>query len=785
MKFAKYLLFATLGLSLAIVAVIFGLLRQSLPLLDGALVAEALKNPVHLERDGQGIVEIKGESKADIAYGLGFAHAQDRFFQMDLQRRSSAGELSALFGPAALPHDEKVRLHQFRMRAVRNLQHYDADAVELLSAYAKGVNHGITALPRPPFEYTLLGVTPAPWQPEDSILTVFSMILVLQDGEGWFERTRGLMAESLPQDLYDFFVQQGGHWDAPLKGSALQTAPIPQSSWEDLLPREAALVYEPMATEDVIVGSNNWAVSGALTPHGGAMVADDMHLAIRVPNIWYRAQWQNPKTQRLVSGATLPGTPILVAGSNGKLAWGYTNTQGDWSDVVLLETNEHDTHYKTADGWQAFETTKEVIEVKGADPVELTVKSTQWGPVIATDAKSRQLAYRWTAHDVSGANMGPWQLEDLDSVASAIELGPHFGMPHQNLVLADDQGTIGWTVAGPFPNRVGTDGKLPESWSDGKKYWDGIRSSEQHPKILAPTQQRLWTANARTLSGDEFELMGDSAYALGARQQQIRDGLFAQDSFTEADFLALQLDDRALFLAPWREALLNHLQRYTQLSPALEEAQSHIEQWGGRASVDSVGYRLVREWRLKVIELMTAPLITYMRGIDPEFDLALANRQIEYPAWSLLSERPQHLLNPDFSNWNELEKFAIEAVIAPLYEDATLSNDTWGEANRVQIKHPLARFVAPIDWWMSMPNQALNGDTHMPRVQTPTHGASERFAVSPGRESQGYFHMATGQSAHPLSEFFSAGHSDWVDGTPSRWLKAETQHRLTLLPEGH
>lgn len=783
MKTLSYLIAGLLGLLLILAAGLYWGLQQSLPLLDGSRTEPELQAPVTLLRDSQGILEIAGEHRTDIAFGLGFVHAQERFFQMDLQRRNAAGELSELFGSAALAHDKRVRLHRFRARATRNLATYSPAAQALLSAYAKGVNRGLNALASAPFEYTLLGVQPKAWQPEDSILTVFSMILVLQDHEGWFERTRGLMAESLPADMYAFFTQQGGVWDAPLQGEALPPAPLPTTGWQELLPRDTPLVYQTMVSEDAIVGSNNWAVSGALTSHGGAMVADDMHLAIRVPNIWYRAQWRNPDTGRLISGATLPGTPILVAGSNGKLAWGFTNTQGDWSDIILLKTDTDQSRYRTEAGWQPFIEHRETINVKGAPAESLIVKETQWGPVIATDAKGRQLAYRWTAHDVSGANVGPWLLETLDNVAQAIDQGPTFGMPHQNLVLADDTGTIGWTIAGPFPARTGLDGTLPEYWHEGDKGWQGVRPAAQHPKILAPENHRLWTANARTLSGDAFAQMGDSAYALGARQQQIRDGLLAKSTFSEKDFLALQLDDRAVFLARWRAQLLALLEQQDSREPHLLEAIQHIEHWGGRASTGSVGYRLVRAWRLKMIEYMTAPLETYMRTVDPDFELARANRQIEYPAWAMLSARPTHLLNPDFDSWESLALAAFDAVSEPLFADGTYANDTWGEANRAVIQHPLGRFLKPLDWWLSMPHEPLDGDTHMPRVQTPTHGASERFAVSPGREAEGYFHMATGQSAHPLSPFFDAGHEDWVQGVPSPWLKGETAHRLVLTPE--
>lgn len=761
-------------------------LWQGLPILDGEITLGGLKSPIEITRDQQGIVEISAQTRPNIAYGLGFVHAQDRFFQMDLQRRNAAGELSELFGEAALAHDKQVRIHQFRQRAQTTISQFSADQKALLSAYTQGVNAGLHHLGSVPFEYTLLGQPPRPWQDEDSLLTVFSMILVLQDDQGLFERNRGSLARYFPEDLYAFFTQQGGRWDAPLKadpvtGGELPEAPLPQHGWRDLASKPA-LAYRSQINDDVIVGSNNWAVAGAITQHGGAIVADDMHLAIRVPNIWYRAQWHLPSDQRLISGATLPGTPLLVAGSNSHLAWGFTNTQGDWSDIIVLHTNEDESQYLTPDGWQSFETQTESIRVKGQANESIDVKLTRWGPVIGRDSENHLLAMIWTAHFPQGANMNALALETANTVEQAVALAPRIGIPHQNLMLADSQGNIAWTIAGPFPKRVNTNGKLPEDWNQTGAGWAGFKDQSEHPSVIRPANHRLWTANARTLSGDEFEQMGDSGYALGARQQQIRNRLLAGGNFSEYDMLAIQLDDQAVFLTPWRNHLLNSLNAEQSLSPALSALQTELKNWQGYAAVESVSYRLVKEIRLKIMSFAFAPLTGYMLTKDPNFDYSRANRQSEYPLWKMVTQRPENLLNPDFSSWQALEIAAMEAVVDPLFADGSLANDTWGEVNKVIIQHPLARFVAPIDWWLSMPHQALRGDTHMPRVQTPTHGASERFAVSPGKEDQAYFHMATGQSAHPLSPFFGKGHEDWVQGNASPWLKGETQHRLLLKP---
>ncbi len=315
-------------------------LRGSLAQLDGALELTGLDSPVQLLRDGQGILTIEADTRLDTAFGLGFAHAQDRFFQMDLQRRNAAGELAALVGSAALPLDRQHRIHRFRARAERNYARADEPSRALLDAYAAGVNAGLEALSIAPFEYALLGSEPAPWRAEDAYLTIFAMILILQDDQARFERGMGLMEAVLPADLFAFFSQQGGRWDAPLEGPAFSELPVPVSGYADLLADQDQALLSPALQADLVPGSNNWAVSGQLTSHGGALVADDMHLGIRVPNIWYRANWSTGPSGQQLSGLTLPGLPLLVAGSNGQVAWGFTNTQGDWSDVIELELND-------------------------------------------------------------------------------------------------------------------------------------------------------------------------------------------------------------------------------------------------------------------------------------------------------------------------------------------------------------------------------------------------------------------------------------------------------------
>jgi len=783
LRWPRRLLVSLVLLVLAAVLAGWGWLSLSLPTLDGERTVAGLRGPVGINRDALGTVRLEGGHRADLALALGFIHAQDRFFQMDLQRRSAAGELAALFGTPALDADRDTRVHRFRARAKRNLALATPGVRTLLEAYATGVNAGLADLGRPPFEYTVLRVAPEPWRAEDAYLTLFAMTLMLQDERGRVERGRGLLHEVLPPDLAAFFDPRGGRWDAPLTGEPLPEAPIPARGLADLPEAKAAVAYGAFDDGDLLPGSNNWAVSGDLTAHGGALVADDMHLPIRVPNIWYRAAWTDPRNGRTVGGVTLPGVPFLVAGSNGRVAWGFTNTQGDWTDVIQLETSEDGGRYRTPDGWAAFARFDEVIEVKGGDDHVERVRETRWGPVVGEDHHGRLLALRWTAHDPEGANFNITGMELADTVFEPLAGAHRFGIPHQNLVMGDRGGNIAWTIAGPVPRREGFDGRLPGPWHDGQRRWNGYLDGDAHPRIVNPPSGRLWTANARVVSGEAYAAMGSHGVALGARQGQIRDRLLALERADEADMLALQLDDEARFLDRWRTHLLALLDEAAVAGePALAAARDHVEGGSGHAARDDVGYRLVRNFRLEVMSRVTAPVDAVLRDLDDDFRLRRVNRQLEYPTWALIEARPAHLLNPDFDSWRDLELDALRAVVQPLFDDGGLDDDTWGEANRLAIRHPLAGALPVLGRWLAMPDEPMSGDTHMPRVQAPRHGASERFAVSPGREGDAYLHMATGQSSHPLSPFFDAGHRDWVEGRPTPWLPGAPRHTLVLRP---
>ena len=787
------------GVMLALLASVaiglYLLLRGSLPLLDGAATLAGLSAPVAIERDALGVSTIRGANRLDIARATGFIHAQERFFQMDLTRRRAAGELAELFGAAALELDRTNRLHRFRHRARQVLALAPPEDQALIVAYTEGVNAGLAALSVSPFEYLLLRTPPQLWRPEDTALVIYAMYLDLQERQWPQDSARGLLRDRLPPALAEFLDPIGTEWDAPLQGEPLATLPPPGPEVFNAtipdprppLPQGERRAFLDSDLTDSPRGSNHWAVAGQLTAHGGAMLANDMHLMLRVPNIWYRATFiylDANGHQRRISGVTLPGTPALVAGSNGHLAWGYTNSEGDWADLVLLESGDNGATYQTPEGLRTFQTFQETIKVKDSPTEALEILETIWGPVLDRDHQGRLRALRWVAHDPQAVNLKLMELEAAQTLEAALAIAHHSRAPAQNLLLASADGRIAWTLTGPIPRRFGHNGRLPSSWADGQRGWSGWLELADYPRIVDPPGGRLWTANGRVVAGRWLEVIGEGSYALGARARQIRDGLLARERFTEADFLALQLDNRALFLERWRELLLATLTpERLHTDPQRTVLRTFVVDWGGRAAVDSVGYRAVRTFRLAVRERAFAPLIAACQQADPRFDYG-SFRQHEGPLWQLVSRQPPHLLDPRYPDWSALLQDAVDATLAELTADGRpLAIKTWGDGQPIRIQHPFSRALPWLSGWLDMPTQALPGDLYMPRIQTPTNGASERLVVAPGREASAILHAPGGQSGHPLSPYYRAGHDAWTTGRPTPLESGPIQHQLALQPE--
>jgi len=517
-------------------------------------------------------------------------------------------------------------------------------------------------------------------------------------------------------------------------------------------------------------------VAGVHTRSGVALIANDMHLDLGVPAVWYPARLRvtgNPAVD--ITGVTLPGTPAVAAGSNGQVAWGFTNSYGDFADARWGKCASAE-----------YRVRREHIAVKGGDAVEVTYRDVGEGVVLdgeeyADDEKSGEcLQAAWLATRPEATNFGLLNLESARSIDDVLELAPHVGIPGQNMVVGDLRGRIAWTLLGRVPATRGPDrlfGKL--------EYLDGV----DHPRIADPPVGRLWTANQRVVAGSLEQVLGDDevdvgagGYDIGARARQIRDGLLSlSHPATEADMLAIQLDARALYAARWRDLLLALIDE-----DAMHDADDRREFRGlvsdgaAQATPEAVGYRLVRTFRSNTLDAMWRSLSSGLLG---EKVKVRRPGQFEAAGWRLVSERPTAVPPPGGGEWREFLLKRVDATIAELREEcSSLATCEFGLMDPVEVRHPLSGAFPLLPKLLDMPTRMLAGDHHMPRVQDGSFGASERFAVSPGREADGYLELPGGPSGHPLSPFYRSGFEDWANGVPTPFLPGPAAHTLTLQP---
>jgi penicillin G amidase len=782
-RWLRWILVGLIAVALLAFLLAWWAMRRSLPPLDGEIKAAGISATATIARDARGIPVISAATRPDLANALGFAHAQDRYFQMDLSRRFAAGELSELFGPVAISHDTRVRRFGFRAASRAVVEAASPEERDVVSAYTRGVNAGLASLDARPFEYLVLRAQPREWSAEDSVLVVYSMWWQLQWGGIGDEINRRRLERAAAvgatpeaaHELIAFLYAGHSEWDTPNYGSEICTANCsrPVARFPALL--KFAGPTAPADAEPKAPGSNGWAVAGVHTKSGAALIANDMHLDLGVPAVWYPARMTLSGAAALdITGVTLPGTPAMITGSNGRVAWGFTNSYGDFTDTRFGPCA--DPNYRER---------REKIAVKGEPDVEVVYHQAGEGFVLddeefAIDPDGKTCVQAaWIATRPEATNFALLGLERVRTIDDALNLAPRVGIPGQNMVVGDAGGRIAWTLLGRVPRTAGADRLFgPLEFRDGS----------DHPRIADPPVGRLWTANQRIVDGALEAVVGDDevdvgagGYDIGARARQIRDDLVGlTHPATEADMLAIQLDSRALFLGRWRDLALGLLDESSMRdSPSRREFRELVSDWKADAGADAVGYRLVREMRGEILDSLWNSFATGMLGADVEIKRPT---QFEAAGWRLANERPV-AMPPPGGDWRAFLLARVDAAIATLVKDCgSLAQCTYGKRKPVKVRHPLSRAIPLLSGLLDMPTERIPGDHHMPRVQDGAFGSSERMAVSPGHEADGYLELPGGPSGHPLSPYYRSGFDDWVKGVPTPLLPGPAVHTLSLTP---
>lgn len=787
--------------------------------------------PVSVMMDAAEVPTIQARSEADAYRALGALHATHRFAQMDMMRRFAAGETAELLGQSAVAADKEKRALRGRDVARACVQMLDARERALLGAYVEGVNAGVAALPALPIEHMLLGVTPAPWRDEDCVLVYLSMFHSLSRS-GRADAIYADARDHLPPALLDFVASPLSRWDCPVIAEASPPAmpPIPDEHVIDLRGVNASAMDPPAPKSDApksstpmsppksrkqstsadpphdlpqhameralhqsssddadqlawleraaCAGSNAWVVSGARTTDGRAILANDPHLMITAPILWYRCRLQWPDVDWM--GLSIPGMPGIVIGTNGQVAVGYTNTTGDFEDLVEVEVDPADpSRYLTPEGSERFGTRTQTIEVRGSEPVTYDERTTRWGTVtgsrMGSDGVERPTVTLWVGARPDAINFRSLGMASAKSVDEAVQLLSSWYGPSQNAMLADAQGHIGWVATGWIPDRRGHDPRVPWRPSvDGEPWLSGI-DPELRPSIVDPPEGVIVTANHRAVPLDACGVMG-YYWANPERAHRVQELLAAPGKVDESRCVAMQLDTRVEGLEPYRAFVLRAIPQ-SAASSDLASIRAAVAAWNGRADADQPAVAFLTSLQRSIDRRLTALITAW--AVAQQGGGGFRLRAVHDEPWlRLIEAQPAHWLPEGVASW---DAFLLDAIREAADKDP--ADAAWGERNRAKFASPVADAVPKMMKSMvTLDDGPQSGHFRAVRVHTQRAAASARLVVSPGHESDGILQTPGGQSGDPRSPHYRSLHAAWREGTPTPLLPAVGAPLLVFTP---
>ena len=787
----------------------FYVVTSALPQLDGRLVLNGLQAPVKVTRDAHGVPTIEAASLDDLFFAQGFITAQDRLWQMDVMRRYAGGELSEILGRDTLKIDREHRILGLRATAKKNLEIASPRDRAFFDAYARGVNAYIASQRKHlPIEFRILGYTPKPWSPEDSVVIANQMVKDLNYRYFFDALNREkILAKLGPELTADLYVNRSWHDRPPTVMREDATAPDMNNNNsddddDDDSPDNAVTRAHPYplpAEEAPVNGSNDWVVSGAHTVTGKPLLSNDMHLGHQMPNLWYEAHLRSGALD--VAGVTLPGMPYVIVGHNQRIAWGFTNVGPTVTDVFIENFNAQG-KYQTPKGWMQPEHRTEVIHVKGAPDVTLDVKITRHGPIITdlVPGESRPLALRWTLYD--GLHIPFFDVNLAQNWDEFQKAFSQLDAPGQNVVYADVDGNIGYHATGKVPIRAAGDGSLPVSGTDDAHEWTSYIPFDKLPSIYNPPSGIIATANGR-ITPDGYPNSVSMEWEAPWRTARIYHVLESGRQFSAADMLALQNDvqsEATLFAA---ERLVYAVDHAAKPSPRAKQAADLMRGWDGRmlasSAAPTIAENSMRELRRLLLEPKLGPAAPETNTdadseLYKERDRAAVNWKtyswLQRSVWleNVLLHRPKRWLPEKYANYDELLTAAVEAAVTDPEAPKNLASWRWGDFNAIDIQHPILGRIPIVRYWSGTGLRPQSGSGYSVKAVTPAHGPSERFTANLADLDQSTLNTVTGQGGNFLSPHYMDQWKAWYGGTTfilpfsERAVQAAKSHELDLEP---
>ncbi len=815
--------------------------KSALPQLDGDVHLAGLSAPVTVRRDAHGVPHIEASNQDDLFVAQGYVTAQDRLWQLDASRRSSNGELAEIMGPALIQHDKTERVLQIRLTAQRFYDQLSADDRRRLDDYARGVNLFIAQCEQSntlPVEFRVLHYRPQAWTGFDSISVGLSMVQTL-DTHIATKLSRARVAAKLSNPALESDLYPVGSWrDRPPTGirvdlSEPQPAPPPSKNDDDdddentetramprALPHPFALIAKgwegiraagedarttaggdagatfaaPVGAHALLAllgqpicdgctaGSNNWVIAGSHTAPGKPLLSNDMHLTLREPDTWYMADLRAPGFH--AAGVTLPGFPLVIAGHNEHVAWGFTALYGDVQDLYIEKLDGKGNYQGSDSGWHPLAVDREIIHVRGGKDVQLTVQSTAHGPLLNPLLASSDppTALKWTLYDPTLNSLPIYEMNTASNWSEFSAALAQWCWPTQNLVYSDDQGHIAYQAIGRIPLRPSGIANAPIH--DSAHEWQGYIPFDAMPNAVDPPSGFLATANSRvTTDKSAYPITGE--WGDPYRIERIYKSLDGRDHLTPADMLTTQTD---IYSEVDQE--MGHRFAYAiDHTPGAEgngdarmrQAADLMRSWDGRLTTDSAAASVVTQARAALWPMILEPKLGKLAGDYHWSEATFAEEEI------VMNAKPEWLPS-GYKDWNALLTAAVRKGMVDGKAPADVSHWSYGPWHVVDIEHPFAAFLPLITRVAGTGPQPQSGDGTTVKQVGRDFGPSQRFTMDWSNIDGSTENIVLGESSNPLSPYFRDQWSDWYNGTtftlpftPAA-VAAQTTHTLHLLP---
>lgn len=790
---------------------------RPLPKIDGSISLPGIQHEVTVARDGWGVPHIRAASVEDLAEAQGYVMAQDRLWQMDLLRRAARGQLSEILGDRTLKIDKDFRLLGLGRAADWEATLLDPEPRKTLEAYARGVNQFIEQHKNNlPLEFSLLRYSPQPWKAADTLAISGYMYRTLTDtreremnraivtGRAGADRAKDLFS---PESSMDHFVvgdpdvlDDGSQRsatdpddddddmqpDTVLKADVRRSSGDAQSSaarMPDLTSTLAESVLEFLAKSDNEIrqglGSNNWVVSGAHTATGKPLLANDTHLELMIPSIWYEVHLTAPGWN--VKGLTLPGAPMLIIGHNDRIAWGFTNNDADVQDLYIETFNPAvSDEYRVNGAWTKAQVINEVIHVKGRPDVPFPITVTRHGPVVYREG-NKGYAMRWTATEPGGLGNSYNWLGKARNWREFRDIMKRVWGPGQNAVYADVEGNIGYIMAARVPIRKKGHGEVPEPGDTDDYEWTGYIPFDQLPQALNPASGLIVTANARVV-GPNYKPYLTDRWEEPYRTARIYDLLHDRRDLRVEDMLKVETDTYSyphFFLA---EQLLSAAKSAKPKDPRTQQLIEGLKDWNGIADANSPEVSFLQATRRAALDLLLQPFL----GKDTA---SYQWRSMTF-LQKVLTDRPSKWLPTGYNNYDELLIAAADIAVKELAEyshSERVSDWAWKNFDSLDMFHPLGR-EGILKAMLSITGKPQSGTVYSVRAAGKTHGPAMRFVANPANWDESILLITSGESGQLGSSHYTDQFSYWYEGRPilapfSDAAEAKgTKHTLTLKP---